>query len=176
MTSVVTSSFSHYNIGDEVLVKKRRTTLKAKGLSRINDPGRHGVGWYARVVFRGRTFSKYFADGAHGGTRSAFAKALTWRNAKEKEIGKPRTDRLFAAPSARSPLGIPGVYQSKRSYVVAWSPAPGKIRREFVSIRRYGPKGALRRAVELRRRRERTVYGRAVSSLTQARRRKSRRR
>lgn len=143
--------------------------LKAKGVTRINDPGRHGVGWYARVVFRGKTSSKYFADGAHGGTRAAFEKAVAWRNAKEKEVGKPRTDRLFAAAGKHSSTGIAGVYQQKRSFVVAWSPARGKLKREFVSIRKYGRKKALRRAVELRRKRERIVYGRAVSRLRRRR-------
>ena len=136
---------------------------KVKGVTRIDDPGRHGVGWYARVVFRGKTFSKYFADGSHGGTEGAFQKALAWRNAQEKKVGKPRTDRLLPTASTRSRTGVSGVYQSKRSYVVAWSPSPGTIFREFVSISRYGQKEALRRAIELRRRRERAVYGRAVS-------------
>jgi hypothetical protein len=56
------------------------------------------------------------------------------------------------------------VYQSKKSFVVAWSPAPGEIRREFVSIIRYGREGALRRAIQLRRSRELAVYGRAIGS------------
>ena len=73
----------------------RRQKLQAKGVTRIDDPGRHGVGWYARVVYRGKTFSKYFADMSHGGTESAFRKALAWRNATEKLVGKPRTDRTF---------------------------------------------------------------------------------
>ena len=144
----------------------RRRLPKAKGITRIDDPGGHGVGWYARVTFRRRTYSKYFADGAHKGTQRAFTKALVWRNEKEKELGKPRTDRIFSANPPRSSTKVPGVYQSKQSYVVAWSPAPGLTRREFVSIRRYGREGAFRRAVELRRRHERAVYGRAFSSLS----------
>lgn len=151
--------------------KKRQKTPKAKGITRIDDPGRHGVGWYARVVFRGKTSSKYFADGAHGGTRGAFLKALTWRNETEKKVGKPRTDRTFAAPGERSSTGILGVYQQKRSYVVAWTPTPGVLRREFISIDRYGREGALQRAIALRRKRERELYGRAVSDASALRRR-----
>jgi len=142
----------------------RRQLPKAKGITRIDDPGRHGVGWYARVRYRNKTWSKYFADGAHQGTERAFTKALAWRNEKEKELGKPRTDRVFSANPPRSSTRVPGVYQSKDSYVVAWSPAVGLTRREFVSIRRYGRAEAFRRAVELRRRHERAVYGRAISS------------
>lgn len=141
----------------------RRQKLHAKGVTRIDDPGRHGVGWYARVVYRGKTFSKYFADMAHGGTQSAFGKAVAWRNATEKLVGKPRTDRTFTARGGRSRTRVPGVYQSKKSFVVAWSPAPGELRREFVSIRKFGRQEALRRAIELRRKREREQYGRAVT-------------
>jgi hypothetical protein len=153
--------------------KKRQKTPKAKGITRIDDPGRHGVGWYARVVFRGITKSKYFADGAHGGTRGAFLKALAWRNETEKEVGKPRTDRTFAAPGERSPTGILGVYQQKKSYVVAWTPTPGVLRRQFVSIDRYGREGALQRAITLRRQRERELYGSAVSNVKAIRKRRA---
>src|SRR5260370_7539477 len=96
-----------------------------------------------------------------GGTDNVFTEAVRWRDTEEKRVGKPRTDRLFATGRARSPLGVPGVYQSKTSYVVAWSPAPRKIRREFISITRYGKKEALRRAIELRPPREREDSGRA---------------
>ena len=135
---------------------------KTKGLSRIDEPGGHGVGWYARVRFQGKTHSKYFADAAHGGTRRAFAKALAWRNEKELDLGKPRTDRVVPAGRG-SPKGTVGVYLAKDSYVVAWSPSPGVLRREFVSIRRHGREEAFRRAVALRRRRERSVYGGVIS-------------
>jgi hypothetical protein len=151
-------------------VKKRQKSPQAKGVTRIDDPGRHGVGWYARVVFQGKTFSKYFADGAHGGTRAAFRKAVVWRDAQEKKVGKPRTNRVFPSTSTRSPTGVQGVYQSKKSFVVAWSPAPGEVRREFVSITRYGREGALRRAIRLRRSRELAVYGRAVQPRARKRR------
>jgi hypothetical protein len=151
-------------------VKKRQRSARVKGVTRIDDPGRHGVGWYARVVFQGKTFSKYFADGAHGGTRAALRKAVAWRDAQEKKVGKPRTNRVFPSTSTRSPTGVQGVYQSKKSFVVAWSPAPGEVRREFVSITRYGREGALRRAIRLRRSRELAVYGRAVQPRARKRR------
>ena len=150
---------------------KRKEDLKAKGVVRIDyASSRHGIGWYVRVTFRGKTHSKYFADRVHGGERVAFEKAVAWRNAKEKELGKPRTDRLVPPVSPRSPTGISGVFISRDSYVVASCPAPGELRREFISINKYGAEEAFRRAVELRRRREREMYGRAVSRIDQARR------
>lgn len=147
--------------------------MKAKGVTRIDDPGRHGVGWYARVVYRGRTFSRYFADGAHGGTRKAFQKALAWRNETEKVLGKPRTDRTVAAVGRRSRTGVQGVYQQNKSIVVAWTSKPGQLQRKFISIDKYGREEALRRAVELRRKKEREIYGRAVSEVSALRRRAS---
>ncbi len=144
---------------------------RVKGVTRIDDPGRHGVGFYARVTFNGKTHSKYFADAAHGGTEKAFGKALKWRNDKEKELGKPRTDRVVQASGGRSRTGISGVYKSRNSYVVAWTPRPGELRREFVNINEFGQKEALRRAIELRIRREKSVYGRVLASKPASRKR-----
>ena len=140
-----------------------RRRFIAKGVTRIDDKGRHGVGWYTRVTFRGRTMSKYFADGTHGGKGGAFDRAVAWRDATEQAIGKPRTDRMLPSTSSRSQTGVAGVYKSRNSYVVAWMPEAGVIRREFISCTKYGEEGAFKRAVELRRKRERLVYGAAVS-------------
>lgn len=137
-------------------------SAKVKGISRIDYPG-SGTGWFARVTFEGKTHSRYFADASHGGTGKALDKAVRWRNAKEKELGKPRTDRHLAAGGGRSSTGVPGVYRAKNSFVVAWSPKPGDLVREFVSIREFGEKKALERAVALRRQREREVYGRSFA-------------
>ncbi len=145
------------------MAAKKSKLPKAKGVVRIDDPGGHGVGWYARVTYEGKTTSKYFADGSHGGTKKAFELAIGWRDATEKKLGKPRTDRTLTRKSTRNPTGIKGVYRSRTSYVVAWSPEPGQLVREFVSVSKLGEAEALRQAVELRRKRERLVYGKAVS-------------
>jgi hypothetical protein len=140
---------------------------KVKGISRIDYPG-SGTGWFARVTFEGKTHSRYFADASHGGTDKALDKAVRWRNVKEKELGKPRTDRHLAAGGGRSSTGVPGVYRAKNSFVVAWSPEPGNLVREFVSIREFGEEKALERAVALRRQREREVYGKSFAPTPKA--------
>lgn len=137
----------------------KRRKIHYKGISRIDQPGRHGVGWYARVRFNGKTHTKYFADRAHGGTDAALRKALRWRNSKEREVGKPRTDRVVAGRSRRNRSGVPGVFRMRSQYVVAWTPSPGKLVREFVSIPKFGRKEAFERAIALRRKRERLMYG-----------------
>lgn len=133
-----------------------------RGISRIDSPT-SGVGWYARVTFQGKTHSKYFADGVHGGTDPALRKAVKWRNAKEKEVGKLPGVRVVPSTPASSKTGIKGVYRSKNSYVVAWSPKKGKLIREFVSIQEFGDQGALERAIRLRRKREKEAYGRSIT-------------
>jgi len=145
----------------------RQASSKIKGISRIDYPG-SGTGWFARVTFEGKTHSRYFADASHGGTDKALEKAVRWRNVKEKALGKPRTDRHLAAGGGRSATGVPGVYRAKNSFVVAWSPKPGDLVREFVSIREYGEEKALERAVALRRQREREVYGKAFAPTPKA--------
>jgi len=140
------------------MAKKKNT----RGISRIDSPT-SGVGWYARVTFQGKTHSKYFADGVHGGTEPALKKAVRWRNAKEKEVGKLPGVRQIPTLPASSRTGVKGVYRSKNSYVVAWSPKKGKLVREFISIREFGDEGALDRAVKLRRKREKEAYGRALT-------------
>lgn len=144
-----------------------KASAKIKGISRIDYPG-SGTGWFARVTFEGKTHSRYFADASHGGTDKALDKAVRWRNVKEKELGKPRTDRHLAAGGGRSSTGVPGVYRAKNSFVVAWSPKPGDLVREFVSIREFGEQKALERAVALRRQREREVYGKSFAPAPKA--------
>lgn len=71
-----------------------------KSVSRIeqepsgNGSNRRGrtAGWYVRVWWRGETHAKYFGDVTCGGSEAALAEAVAWRDAKERELGKPRTE------------------------------------------------------------------------------------
>ncbi len=137
-------------------------TKKNRGISRI-ESATSGVGWYGRVTFQGKTHSKYFADGIHGGKDQALRKAVRWRNAKEKEVGKLPGVRTVPSIPASSRTGVKGVYRSKNSYVVAWSPKKGKLVREFISINEFGDQEALERAIKLRRKREKEAYGRTIT-------------
>jgi hypothetical protein len=142
---------------------------KFKGVTRIDEPERHGVGWYARVTLNRRTQSKYFSDGRHGGKQRALQKAISWRDDKEKELGIPRTERIIPPVSSRSRTGVSGVYRAGNHYVVAWCPATGVVVRKFISIPRYGEQSAFLKAVELRRQKERSVYGKSLSARGQGR-------
>lgn len=143
-----------------------------KSISRIDQPSKHTHGWYVRVVFKGQMHAKFFSDSAYGNKRAALSQAVTFRNQKEKELGKPRTNRTVVGKNARTQTGVSGVHRvvktsrakdgevrSSTVYEVTWSPEPNVLRRTSVSIDKYGEDEAFRRAVKLRQAREREVYG-----------------
>ena len=146
-----------------------------KGISRIDQPSRNTFGWYVRVMFNGMTRCKFFSDKVSGGKQKALEAAIQYRNKAEKELGRPRTDRLVTRGSGRNETGVTGVNIEKRKvrtedgekevkkyYVVSWHPWPGKTCREFVSIEKYGERGGLMRACRIRREKEREMYGSEV--------------
>ena len=145
-----------------------------KSVSRIDHRKRHTHGWYVRVKFNGIMYSRFFSDSQCGGKRRALKEAVQCRNELEKEVGKPRTDRVVPALIARNQTGVPGVRLGKkrsqrkgprlsRVYEVVWAPEPGKLSRTSVSIEKYGAKEALRRALAIRLEKEREIYGAVLS-------------
>jgi hypothetical protein len=146
-----------------------------KGISRIDQPSRNTFGWYVRVMFNGTTRCKFFSDKAGGSKHKALEAAIKYRNQVEKELGRPRTDRLVSSGSGKNESGVTGVNiqkqivrtgegerEVKKYYVVNWSPWPGKTCRELVSIEKYGERGALLKACRIRREKEREMYGSEV--------------
>ncbi len=146
-----------------------------KGISRIDQPSRNTFGWYVRVMFNGTTRCKFFSDKVSGSKRKALEAAIKYRNEAEKELGRPRTDRLVSSGSGKNESGVTGVNIQKqvvrrgkgeqvinKYYVVNWSPWPGKTCRKLISIEKYGEKGALLKACRIRRQKEREMYGSEV--------------
>ncbi|MEW6406267.1 MAG: AP2 domain-containing protein [Chloroflexota bacterium] len=132
-------------------------------------------GWYVRIKYKGVEHRKYFGDTVWGGYDEAFEAAIEWRDAKEQELGKPRTDRMvFSNP--RNEVGVTGVYRAIRwtgatdregnplpnyspVYAVTWSPEPGRRKATSFSIPKYGEEKAREMAIKLRREKEKTIYG-----------------
>ena len=146
-----------------------------KSVSRIDHRKRKTHGWYVRVKFNGELRSRFFSDSVCGGKRAALREAVQCRNEIEKEMGKPRTDRMVPSLIARNQTGLLGVrLGTKRSqrkgprlsriYEVHWAPEPGRLGRTSVSIEKYGAKEALRRALEIRQEKEREVFGAVLSA------------
>ena len=148
-----------------------------KSVSRIDS--RRAVGWYVRVKFNRENHAKFFTDNVHGGKDTALEAAIKWRNKKERELGKPRTDRTVTASFLGNNTGHIGVVRTKKwtgardnngdalpnysdVYVVSWSAEPGKPCATSISVEKYGEKEARRRAIDLRKSKEREIYGQEI--------------
>lgn len=147
-----------------------------KGISRIDQAERRTHGWYVRVHFNGERRAKFFSDAAHGGRAKALEAAIRYRNETEKELGKPRTERLVIARNPRNRSGITGVQRKtkvvrdekgerlvRNVYEITWNPEPGRLARTWVSIDEYGEEAAFRKACAIRRQKEREMYGSVVT-------------
>lgn len=141
-----------------------RNKTGVKGISRIDSNRTHG--WYVRVIYKGCYYSRFFSDGKWGGREKAFKEAIKFRNQTEKELGKPRTDRVVVTRSSRNKTGIIGVVRLRKDghdvYEVNWTPKPGVLKRTSISIEKHGEEKAFKLAVALRKRKEREIYGKVV--------------
>lgn len=148
-----------------------------KGISRIDQEKRKTHGWYVRVSFNGERRVKFFSDAACGGKEKALEQAVEYRNEAEKELGKPRTNRLVIARNPRNRSGITGILRKTKRvrtetgerlvrnvYEITWSPEPGRSKRTWVSIDEYGEEAAFRKACAIRREKEREMYGTVIKT------------
>jgi hypothetical protein len=154
-----------------------RATSGHKGISRIDHEAKHTHGWYVRVCFDRKMYSKFFSDASNGGKEKALKKAVKHRNELEKQLGKPRTDRIIVVSNTRNSTGVIGVQRTLKVaklkggdtlagavYEVTWSPEPNILRKTSFSIEKYGEEGAFNKAVELRQKVEKQVYGRVIQT------------
>jgi hypothetical protein len=143
-----------------------------KSISRIETP-KH-CAWYVRIYFEGAYVRKTFSDTVYNGKDDALREALEWRDQMELRMGKPRTERSVRKKTIVDDR-VTGVRRrqmkdKKRGksylrdiYEVTWAPTPGKVWRTKVSVTKYGEEEAFRRAVEIRRQKEREFYGGVIS-------------
>lgn len=128
---------------------------KHKDVARIDQEEKRTHGWYVRVRFKGKTYSKFFSDGKCGGRYSSLLAALAWRDETEKKIGKVRTDKHVVTVSNTS-TGIVGVRFNEKlnRYEVSWVNDVGRQGKTSVSIKKHGKKKAFQLACEIRRQKE----------------------
>lgn len=142
-----------------------------KGISRVDNPKRKAHGWSVRITREGVTYARFLSDSAHGGEQKALKKAIRARNELESDVGKPRTDRVIMPPRHKKSeindseyTGVNRVAVGPQgSFEITWSPEPGKLSRTKISIAKYGEKEALQRAIRLRQRKERQIFGAALN-------------
>jgi hypothetical protein len=155
-----------------------RASSGYKGISRIDNEEKHTHGWYVRVCYDRKMHSRFFSDAKHGGKEKSLKQAVKHRNELEKEIGKPRTDRNIVVSNSRNTTGIIGVQRTLKKissktdagplagavYEVTWSPEPSVLRKTAFSVERYGEEGAFQKAVALRQKVEKKIYGRVIQT------------
>lgn len=141
---------------------------KHKDISRIDQDATNTHGWYVRVTFNGKIFCKFFSDKKNKSSEKALSKAIAHRNRLERELGKPRTDRKVVISRVKNNTGVVGVIRKIRNgkeiYEVSWNPTPNVVKRNYVSIERYGEEKAFLKACKIRKRKEKEIYGKAIES------------
>jgi hypothetical protein len=155
----------------ETPVKERRGQYP-KSISRIETP-KHSA-WYVRIYYQGAYVRKTFSDNVYGGKDVAFHEALQWRDEMEKRMGKPRTDRSVRKKTQTGEYAT-GIHRRRmkdmkrgRTYFrdvfeVTWCPEPGKVWRTTVSVSKHGVEEAYRKALEIRREKEKQYFGGVIS-------------
>jgi len=140
---------------------KRPRTVKHKNLTRIDRAAKGTHGYFVRIQWKGERRSKFFSDQVYGDRLAALGAALDWRNATERDIGKPRTERQVLG-IIHSSTGVPGVRRRREGhteyYEATWTTTTGKQRRTKFSIPRHGEQRALALARKAREQGERTRW------------------
>ena len=119
---------------------------KHKYIARIDQDIKKTHGWYVRVRFLDKTYSKLFSDGKYSGTKFSLHAAISWRDNLEKILGKK------PEPPINSGTGVVGVRLNEKlnRYEVGWTTEQGKRIRTSVSIDKHGKKKAFFKACSIR--------------------------
>lgn len=129
-----------------------------KGITRVDYPPKKTYGYMVRVAWKGEIHQKFFSDKRCGDRLAALGAAIEWRNQKEIEIGKPRTERMvFGKPAGDNPaVGVARRRENTTDYYEAtWLSPEGRVQRTRFSIGKHGERKALRLAMAARQKHER---------------------
>jgi hypothetical protein len=137
------------------MANMRKTASENKDIARIDQESKRSYGWYVRVRFKGKVYSKFFSDKKNGGRNSALLAAITWRDSTRKKIGKPQTDRRIVSV-ANATTGVVGVRLNEElhRYEVSWCTRDSRQGKTSVSIKKHGRKEAFKRACAIRKKKE----------------------
>src|SRR5512140_5536 len=146
--------------------------LRMKSIARIDQEqpyktkrgkmsSRSTRGWYVQVAWNGKKYTRFFADGKHGGENKARLAAIAWRDATENKIGKPQTDDRVVHPRFQRPdVGVSLTTKDGAPvYQVSWIDDRGRHGRTTVSIRKWGKAQAKKIALSIRKERHALTDG-----------------
>ena len=107
----------------------RIRSVRHKNITRVDHEASRTHGYNVRIQWQGERRSKFFSDRIYGDRLAALFAAIDWRNATEKELGKPRTERQVLG-IVYSSSGIPGVRRVREGhtdyYEATWGTTAGK--------------------------------------------------
>jgi hypothetical protein len=126
---------------------------KEKNIFRIDTADAHG--YLARVYFKDKSSSKLFSDSKWDGPEKARDEAIFWRDRKEKELGKVRTNKHVTGLQPTN-TGIYGTKELRKKYTDKTCRTSEehvlqitiKNYRTTVSIRRHGFEKAMEIAIQ----------------------------
>ena len=128
--------------------------IRHKNLTRFDHPKKNTFGYFVRIQWKGEKHHKFFSDRVYGDRLGALTAALEWRDATERMLSKPRTDRQVVGFSSRNKSGVVGVRRMLKAgrdvYEATWMDERGRVGRTSFSIARHGEKRAFRLAVRAR--------------------------
>jgi hypothetical protein len=134
-----------------------------KNMSRLKNPKKRIDGYDVRIQWNKKSYSKLFQLKDDDSTAHAWQQATAWRDMKEAEIGKPRTERVICGIrpyTRRTNTGEKGIQcvmkqhhkggkrVGKRHpyYIVTTFNRTGKMRRTGISIEKHGEENAMKLA------------------------------
>ena len=137
-----------------------------KGISRIDSNQTHG--WFVRVYRDGKTHSKMFSDGVHGGREMALEAAKKYKEEYERENPPScASTRMRLRPlknNTSGALGVSETFSRGRNgkkipcFNVSWRPRQNMSRSKSFYFSKYGSReAAFEAAVEFRKEREREI-------------------
>ena len=134
-----------------------------KNISRLKNPKKRIDGYYVRIQWNKKSYSKLFQLTEYDSTAHALQHAVAWRDMKEADIGKPRTERVICGirPYTRcTNTGEKGIQRMMKQhhkggkpvgkvhpyYIVTAFDRNGRMRRTGFSIEKHGEEKALQLA------------------------------
>lgn len=131
-----------------------------KNVTRVDHDRSRTHGYKVRIRWAGQNYQQFFGDQTPGDRLGALAAAIEWRDATERQIGKPRTEQPVIGMNSRNKSGMIGVRRGIRAgqdaFIVTWVVA-GERRRMAAtsfSIRKHGERKARILAIRARQRGE----------------------
>lgn len=119
-------------------------------ITRIDQPAKKTLGWYAKFTYGAEKYSKLFSDKKNGGKDQAFIAAQKW-------VSETRKGLSLKYGENTNTTGFPGIYELKAQnrIIAVWKTPEGKTGQTSRSLTNNKRKDAIRELVEIQRQKNR---------------------